>query len=151
MNLLDLREPNGPFWVAYQEERARERIVDNPGFVPDWFLIRMMKRRLAAARIALEQVSTKEPTPYYEMKRAWEALNTLESFLDYGSQVDPLGARQQVLAGLLGAQEIETAREREWAAGTPALEQCYTACGTASGSAPERCAEPRGHEGPCAP
>lgn len=181
MNLLDVREPDGPYWAAYQEERAREGIVDNPDFVPEWFLIKLMKDRLAAARVALEQVQgTREPTPYYEMKRAWQAIKTLEEFIGSGS--DPFGARQQVLAGLLGAQEIETARERVWAEerktvlvvncpgcienGEPSSdcdhyqgphwvhetwEQCGTACHGGYGSAPERCAYPVGHEGECQP
>jgi hypothetical protein len=61
MNLIDLRESDGPYWAAYQEERRREGIVDNPDFVPEWFLIKLMQKRFAAARVVLEQMARKAP------------------------------------------------------------------------------------------
>lgn len=180
MNLLDVREPDGPYWAAYQAERAREGIVDNPDFVPEWFLIKLLKGRLAAARVALEQVDI-DRSEFDETKKAWQTIKTLEEFI--GSGADPFGARQQVLAGLLGAQEVETARERVWAEQRKTVlvvncpgciengeassdcdhyqdpqwvhetwEQCTVAVWPVIWeSGPERCGYPAGHEGECAP
>ena len=109
MNLIDLRGSGGPFWAAYQEERRRAGIIDNPDFVPEWFLRRVMRDRLAAAYVVLEQ-SRDSKSAFDERKKAWDALRVLEAFV---GGYDPDGVREQVLAGLLGAQEVETARERQ--------------------------------------
>lgn len=112
MNLIDIRERLGPFWAAYQAERRRSRIIDNPDYVPEWFVAKLARERVAAARVALEQLKPPRPQKYNgrEVVEVWEALRTVEGFLRDGS--NEFGQRDQVVAGLLGAQEIETERER---------------------------------------
>jgi hypothetical protein len=79
--------------------------------------------RTAAARVALEQLGSdarsnlirtlngeRVEDAYHEMAQVHHALRVIEDFICNG--YDPSGAREQVLAGLLGAQEVETARER---------------------------------------
>lgn len=185
MKLSDLREPDGPFWGAYQEERRRERIIDNPDFVPPWFLIKLGRERLAAARVSLEQLGSdarsnlvrtlngyRVSEDHHELAKVHAALRVLEEFVGHG--LDTSGAREQVLAGLLGAQEVETARElrdaREAAldrvtgsatvvrvpayseAEVVEVERCTRAVWPVIWeSGPEQCAYPVGHEGECAP
>lgn len=104
MKLIDIREKDGPYWAAYQAHRERERIIDDPAFVPSWFVARLARERVAAARVAVEQIA--HPLG----AELWEALRTVEHFLREVHDLDPVV--EQVVAGLLGAQEIETERER---------------------------------------
>ncbi len=115
MRLIDIREPDGPYGAAYQATRARDGIIDNPDMVPDWFVARLARERVAAARVALEQLGA-EPMDAFgssyqnELGAVHAALRTIEGFIrEHGPDV--LGARDQVVAGLLGAQEIATERE----------------------------------------
>lgn len=132
LHMLDVGEQDGPYWRAYQAERARSRITDNPDYVPDWFLIKLMRERLQAARIELEQLSGAGADPMFErMRTIWEALGELVDFIDYGAASDPIGAREHVLAALLGAQEIETTRERVQYELEPATPPCTCAAAVA--------------------
>lgn len=115
MSLMDLRERLGPYWAAYQAFRRRERVFDDPDYVPEWFLARLARERVAAARVALEQLG-REPMDVFQalgnpdMTRLHAALRTIEQFIRETNTLEPECA--QVVAGLLGAQEVETARER---------------------------------------
>lgn len=115
MDLIDIRERTGPYWAAYQAYRRRERVIDDPDSVPEWFVARLARERVAAARVALEQLG-REPMDVFQaqanpdMTRLHAALRTIEQFIRETNTLEPEAA--QVVAGLLGAQEVETERER---------------------------------------
>lgn len=100
MDLSDVNQPDGPFWNAYQETRKRNRILDDPAEVPYWFLRDIAGERVAAARIAAQNSLDVD-------EKVVLALRVVEDHLRFGS---PVG-KEQVVAALLGAEEIETARE----------------------------------------
>jgi hypothetical protein len=103
VNIMDIREPSGPYWEAYQATRARDHIFDNPAFTPTWFLEKLAHGRIAAARVELEKLGARNS------EEAWRALRILEKFLRGGGNPDE---REAIVAGLLGAEEIEIERER---------------------------------------
>lgn len=106
MNITDINGSDGPFWALYQETRRRDNILDNPDSVPFWFLEKLARERLAAARVGLEQLGTRD----HASQEAWAALRTLETSLGAGMDLDD---REQIVLGILGAQEEETRRELE--------------------------------------
>jgi hypothetical protein len=136
VNLADIREPSGPYWAAYQDTRARDHILDNPASVPHWFLAKLARERVAAARVALEQAGRDGRTQAgrqldgaFHRDGQWDgraaaeagrcvelhaALRTVEDYLRSTITLEP--ESEQIVAALLGAQEIETARERAEAA-----------------------------------
>lgn len=136
MHLIDVREQHGPYWAAYQAYRKRERVLDNPAFVPDWFVAKLARERVAAARVAMEQLGA-EPMDVFgseyqrELTAVWAALRTVEQFIRETRTHDPSVA--QVVAGLLGAQEIETERERRDTQGAlPGCKDSTVPCGLTS-------------------
>jgi hypothetical protein len=137
MNLIDLRGPDGPYWAAYQEERHREGILDDPDYVPEWFLAKLARNRVAEARVVLEQLGR---TGRDNLARFFDgeypdraarangqrlaelhaALHNVEDVLRTHSTLEPEIAG--VVAALLGGAEEETARERARSVDTSTLE-----------------------------
>lgn len=99
---------------------------------PEWFLAKLARERVAAARVALEQLgrdarshvarqfngefhpggqwdgaAAREAGQFVELHAA---LRTIEQFIRQVNTLEPECAL--VVAGLLGAQEVETERER---------------------------------------
>lgn len=118
MHLSDIRGPEGPYWAAYQEERARSGILDNPAHVPDWFVAKLARERVAAARVGVERCVRPLGAEPGMDREVWEALKVVEAFIREGHTLEPAVA--QVVAGLLGAQEVETRRDRVDAGQLPA-------------------------------
>lgn len=113
LRLIDLREPDGPYWAAYQHRRHRDHIIDNPDYVPEWFLFDTLSRRFAAGRVEIEHLmplAHQDRDDPESLSRVRAALYTLENFMRSGS--NRVGQREAVTAAMLGAQEIEEERER---------------------------------------
>lgn len=110
MKLDDVREMTGPYGPAYQAERKRSHIIDDPAEVPVWFLSERMRARLHAAEIALEARPAATARLHSQQHKVWLALRTIRTFLHSGD--NEAGQRDIVLAGLLGATEVEIERER---------------------------------------
>lgn len=102
MRIFDISEQDGPFWAAYQDYRRRNGVLDDPATVPYWFLEKQAVARVAAARCALERLGAPNAA------EAWKALRRVENFLRGGGNLDE---REQIVLGILGAEEAETARE----------------------------------------
>lgn len=128
LRISDINERTGPYWDAYQDERAREGILDNPDYVPEWFLFRMAMRRFAAARCAVEALLDTLNREVFNLDNeqdralvdARAALHTLENFMRFGS--NRIGQRELVTAAMLGAEEIQAEQERRGALDTAARE-----------------------------
>lgn len=99
MNLIDINGSDGPFWALYQAERVRWRIIDNPDYVPFWFLEKLAKERVSAARCALEKFGSTQSV------KAGSALWDLER--QFGAGL-PLEDREQLVLGILGADEVDS-------------------------------------------
>jgi hypothetical protein len=104
--MLGLRELHGPYGTAWERY-----LVENPDeprrdFIPDWFLIKLMRQRLLRARdVVLELIPPTHNPEYGQLDAALKSLNILVQFVDYGRHADPVDARQRVLAALLGHQD----------------------------------------------
>jgi hypothetical protein len=109
MHLIDLREPDGPYGAACQAARQRAEVTVSSDIVPPWFLVRILTKRLAAARTGLE-ASARHDDDY--AKQVYEALKTVEDFIRNGTVFEP--TVEQVVAGLLGAQECEEEHARSY-------------------------------------
>lgn len=107
LHLSDLADPTGPYWVAYQATRARDGILDNPATVPPWFLAKTARERVAAARVEVERAAEARDENAAELYRA---LRVVEDHLSMSATSEPTIAA--AVAGLLGAQEVATERER---------------------------------------
>jgi hypothetical protein len=104
--LIDLRGPEGPFWELYQEARKRDGIADNPDFVPGWFMARIARERVGAARVAVEQLDYESTTGWTtEHGEVWRALCVIERAIRQGTVLSPM--IEQMVAGLLGAGELD--------------------------------------------
>lgn len=117
-NLMDVREMTGPYGAAYQARRERDGIFDDPDYVPEWFVSELMRSRLHDTEIELAKLrppNSSAAEASVEMATVWDALRTLRAFLEHGN--NEVGQREIVLAGLLGAMEVVSERERrEYAA-----------------------------------
>lgn len=110
MNLLDIRERTGPYWAAYQAYRRENGVIEDPDYVPDWFVVKLARDRVLAARVGIELSARPNDEHAHEV---WKALGVVADALSTGNPLEPW--MQQLVAGLLGAQEIETAQEKRWA------------------------------------
>lgn len=140
LHLSDLRQyRSGPFWAEYQAERRRAGIVEDPDYVPEWFLYRTVMRRFAAARGAIEQLGPKAVTGFRgdlaPLANLRVALVALERFMRDGA--NDLGQRELLTAAMLGAAEVEEERERRQCAAQDFAErtagQPYRFCGDPAG------------------
>lgn len=106
LKLSDVCEKTGAYWEGYQRRRRRDKIVHDPDTVPSWYVIELAGERVSEARIALER---------HGLLSTWSrevhlALWKVEKFLRfrYSDHAD----REMVVAGLLGAAEVEEDRVR---------------------------------------
>ena len=91
LHIADVREPSGPYWRAYQAERARRDIIENPDLVPDWFLIKLMQERLIAAAGELANLGVPlTNSEHASVLNVRAALDLLAGFIDYGHRSDPV-------------------------------------------------------------
>lgn len=107
MHLQDLCERLGPYWAAFQAYRRRERVFEDPDYVRPWFLVGLLRDRVAAARVGVEKIARPNDA---EAESLFHALRLIEDRLRTHGALDLV--TEQLVAGLLGAQEIETERER---------------------------------------
>lgn len=113
LHLIDLRGPEGPYWAAYQDYREKNGVYDNPDHVPDWFMARVARQRVAAARVELQNLTPPDGSQHQYFCEVFNALRTVEMFIRETNVFDPGCAR--VVAGLLGAGELPGAYDVEQA------------------------------------
>lgn len=107
LHLSDLlKYRSGPFWDAYQRERAREHITEDPDYVPEWFLYRTLMNRFSVARTALEPFARGDQT----IMEGCSALHHLGKMMRGSNRV---GQIELLTAAMFGVAEIEEERERQ--------------------------------------
>lgn len=111
MSFTHINGREGPYWAAYQEYRRINEVTADPAYVPEWFMVGLMRDRLSAARVAIEQLDPLDKEA--DSSKIIDALKVLGLYLSEGA--NQVGQREALLLGLLGAQEAEIAEEREWA------------------------------------